>query len=70
MILQQETTVWLPTKFHGEIPYPNGGDVTALVAAGLHNLMLPSQIPFYNTIKYVIRDNIDGSQSVFFELLS
>jgi hypothetical protein len=70
MILQQESTVWLPTKFHGELPYFNGGDVETVVVGGVKSLLQPSQVPYYTIIKYILKYNVDGRQSVFFELLS
>lgn len=70
MTLIEQPDPWVPTKFCGELPFPYGADIEATVAAGLKALMVPTQIPQYDTIKYCIQYTLEGTQSLFFEVLS
>ena len=66
--LIQKDHAWLPTHLHGEVAFPGGSDVETIVKSALKSLVIPSQIPLYDTIKYSIKNNLDGTQSIFFEV--
>lgn len=70
MVLSPQSQPWTPTKLSGELPFPYGADIEATIAAGIKNLVIPTQIPAYSTIKYCVQYNLDGTQSLFFEVLS
>lgn len=70
MILSPQAQPWIPERLNGELPLSYGADIEATVAAGIKKLVIPTQIPYYNTIKYCVQYNLDGTQSLFFEVLS
>lgn len=70
MLLLQVPQPWLPSQLHGEVPFPYGADAEATIIAEVKKSVIPSQIPSYSAIKYCVQFNLDGSQSIFFELVN
>jgi hypothetical protein len=68
--LIQVVQPWVATKMHGHLALALGGDVETTVTKNLFDSIKPEQMPTYNTIKYCIVHNMDGTQSIFFELLN
>ena len=68
--LIQAQQPWVATKMHGHLALALGGDVETTVVKNLFDSIRPEQMPTYNTIKYCIVYNPDGTQSLFFELLN
>ncbi len=63
--MKEVQDAWIPQEMHGELQLPNGKDAEKLIKRAIRKF----QVPAYDDIQFYIKINMDGSRSLFFELI-